>query len=1661
MAQYDAGTASIKVKPSFRDFVTETETQLQRYNFNLDIQIGADTRVAAAEIENLQRIARENQTFRVDADTGVAATEIAGLRAAAREPLVIRTEIDRDSTSRVRSQATRTAREIRQDLGKALDGLRDAATINLRVLGVVGAAGAIAELLAIAQAASKVANTVALIPAIGFAGLAGAGSVATGLSGISAAFKAQAAASKEAGDSAREHRDRLDAVADGEYRAQQADRTHLDSLRDLNTAYRDASRSIRDMNFDLDDQRLATEDAAIGVDEAAKRLAQVQFDPTADSITRRRAQLGYEQAVQRLREQQVRTQDLAQDTAEANARGVEGSRQVVDAKQKASDATHAQTVAERELAKVREDAGKGSAAQSKADEAMAKLSPNARQLVQDVRALGPAWSEARKESQDALTNGMGAAVTHLAGQQLPNLRAGMVGINGAINTGIRSSLAALASETNKVDFRTSLDNTTRAFQNAARGSDAWTNALTKLVTVGSEFLPRFGDAISHAGDRFDALIQRTAADGSLKKWIQDGIDTGKELASIVGNIGSSILSVFRAAGDDGATLRKLDDLTERMSKFLKSTEGQKELRDFFTMARESFERMLPVLGDLPPILRGVFEGFQTWSGIAMPFLRAAADLLAAHPGLVRDVVVAYLAFKTIGPIFDVVRAGINNANDAVRNFRSGLSGATGPNGAGGAIAGLGGLLGVAGPLGAAALAIGAGAGLTYLINKHQEAARAADEQREHELALQNTLDKTTGKVTRQTLEQAASELQQQGFLTRAESFGINPQRFLLASTGQADADKAAINQQLTQSIVESLGRDKAYTGITRDWFQSAGLNDRDIAAALQGVPEAVQKYADAVKKYNDALGSSNRDKALPDLANLKNELDDVGESAATLGGKMNGYSTEVGSAGERQRQLNRALEGSFQLTADARQRFEGMGLAIQQIPDGKTVVIKDTTPENLQRLRELKYEIHNNLDGTLTIVADTERAKADISQVTNAPYTAKVDVKFAFDEAQLNVEARRALNPGSGDYTTVTGGHVGGRAKGGQLPTTGPGTERRDGFLGVAASSGVPISWLDGGEWIINRDSSKTYGRELAAINAGTFPKLPGHEDGGIIGAAGKSPAQLLDEYARSRSGAPYGGADDCSGFISQLANIATGLPSNAGRMSTANEGEWLAAHGFQNGIGGAGSFRVGWVNDPSMPAGGHTAGTLPSGVNVESGGATGTVMYGGAAIGANNSLFNQHANLPMGAGPNTSGVGGIGTGDTSGVTSSTVTYPQAPLPGRMSDQQIQQLQAESAIDAANSERNAVYANPNSTDRDKQAADLKYQQAQNARESLLQRGGGDTSALSLPGIASKAAGILAQGFLAFFGLENSIFSDSNPYNRALNTTVNFYSQKAGTLGGGYSYQPKNLPSVVTTTTPQSSVPVDDPAYRSAVPGSLNVNTDLGTTTLTLRAPTPTYQTGAGAEQWRGLATQMLAREGFNPAQVDIMLAQIQLESGGNPSIIQQVQDVNSGGNEAVGLLQVIPGTFAQYRDPSLPNDRTNPAANMAAALRYYRARYGTDLRTMWGQGHGYADGGWVEGIGGSRGDGIHARVSPGEFIVNAYDAARNAPLLEAINSSAWSSTRITSDGFPGAGAATGTGSGHNFSTTIVEPRVADVGDLVDLAERSAQKKAIGLAAALI
>ena len=130
--------------------------------------------------------------------------------------------------------------------------------------------------------------------------------------------------------------------------------------------------------------------------------------------------------------------------------------------------------------------------------------------------------------------------------------------------------------------------------------------------------------------------------------------------------------------------------------------------------------------------------------------------------------------------------------------------------------------------------------------------------------------------------------------------------------------------------------------------------------------------------------------------------------------------------------------------------------------------------------------------------------------------------------------------------------------------------------------------------------------------------------------------------------------------------------------------------------------------------------------------------------------------------------------------------------------------------------------------------------------------------------------------------------------------------------------------------------------------------------------TPVAASNGGVMRWRDTVIQALGIAGLpkEDAYINAWLSQIQSESNGDPNVTQNgYVDVNTlSGDLAMGLVQVIGATFAAFRDPSLPNNRLDPLANLVAGMRYAKARYGHGgMLGVIGHGHGYADGGRVAG----------------------------------------------------------------------------------------------------
>jgi len=82
----------------------------------------------------------------------------------------------------------------------------------------------------------------------------------------------------------------------------------------------------------------------------------------------------------------------------------------------------------------------------------------------------------------------------------------------------------------------------------------------------------------------------------------------------------------------------------------------------------------------------------------------------------------------------------------------------------------------------------------------------------------------------------------------------------------------------------------------------------------------------------------------------------------------------------------------------------------------------------------------------------------------------------------------------------------------------------------------------------------------------------------------------------------------------------------------------------------------------------------------------------------------------------------------------------------------------------------------------------------------------------------------------------------------------------------------------------------------------------------------------------------------------------QHESSGNPHAVNP-EGVN--GQHAAGLMQMMPSTFAAYRDKNLPDDIFNPIANAVASIRYIEDVYGNIGKVIsgWASRGGYAEGG--------------------------------------------------------------------------------------------------------
>lgn len=736
-------------------------------------------------------------------------------------------------------------------------------------------------------------------------------------------------------------------------------------------------------------------------------------------------------------------------------------------------------------------------------------------------------------------------------------------------------------------------------------------------------------------------------------------------------------------------------------------------------------------------------------------------------------------------------------------------------------------------------------------------------------------------------------------------------------------------------------------------------------------------------------------------------------------------------------------------------------------PKGGHVEITD----NANNVRSNILGIPKSSSGKHDVKDNTKKVKDEVNTLNKANTEAKHTQKTNVPQVREDIRSLNNVNTSSKHTVHVTrvgdrmatGGVWNGYANGGlpqlpayahgdrhngyQLPTTGPGTNVTDGFLAYTGA-GAPAAWLDAGEWVINRNSSKRYHRELAEINSGTFPKLPGYADGynPTGSASGTTGQTLADRWATedgnqrvtaitvdmllrwlrgetingvrppggtSLHGAPYifgGGSNndwgDCSATASMAAGMAVGAFDGGkplGRLfTTATEEGALAGLGFTPGLKfGDNILTIGWYNGGA--GGGHTSSSV-GGTNFEMGGSGSSGKIGNNADSPASSKFTHHAWIEL-ADPNSargvldgynsdydstnssSSYSGTSTTSYSGTSATSSDEPTtwSGAAGKV---------AETAVSGHVKDILGVFGISDELPPVVRAA----QQAKQKQQEEKKKNG--TTATE-DGYTTYDAN----------GKKKTVKAPTEQELADQDAKVQFAEQELelAKLKRDETYNKTDKKGNKTATESQKqSADLRVQKAEEKLAKEKRKKEELQTRKNTVDGynnrdtATNNYNPNGGVEQWHSTVVEALQRMGLPVSLAGITKEQIGIESGGDPNA-QNNSDSNAAkGDPSKGLLQVILSTFRAMRkmfpeaNAGLPEDQTHPLANIVAALGWTVHKYGGPDK-IWPTRNGYATGGHVHGAGGGRDDKIPAMLSHGEFVVNARDTAKNLGALKLMN----------------------------------------------------------------
>ncbi|WP_157253217.1 hypothetical protein [Nonomuraea typhae] len=567
MADFVTGMGA--AKKSTQDLsrnMTETGASADRMRQRLEaatralpkIQIDADS--TAAEIKfaqlraELEKLASKRIGIDIDADA--ARTEIAEIERQLEQ--LQRSEVDIN----VRADIGTALAELRAMDGEVsrLDGRQAHVRVDANVSGALAnialVAAALASLPAVTTIAVGVAGLGAAFTAAGLGAAAFTAAAAPGFGRVTEALKAQEAAAKSAGgatggagQSAAQAAQQALQLEAAEKRLADAQREEKQAQEDLTRAREAGRRALEDMNFSLERSILSQKDAALAVREAEARLSELLARGDASDLEIERAMLGVEMAQQRAREQEVKTQRAREDTAAANKKGVEGTKEYqrgLENLRQAQDKV-AQAEMQLKMLHLQQQAAMsgGGGGASKLADAFANLSKAEKALAVDLKAFIDEYTR-WQQSLQADTFKVISGGLDLISSQLPRLSPMVTATAASFLILERDAQRALAGPF----WSQFLSNVTQQIPTAivglGRSFGNVTTGIAGMINAFLPFTPTIVGGIERATAAFSQWGQQLAGSNEFRQFILFVQENAPRVWEMIKNVAGAIGNIVTA-----------------------------------------------------------------------------------------------------------------------------------------------------------------------------------------------------------------------------------------------------------------------------------------------------------------------------------------------------------------------------------------------------------------------------------------------------------------------------------------------------------------------------------------------------------------------------------------------------------------------------------------------------------------------------------------------------------------------------------------------------------------------------------------------------------------------------------------------------------------------------------------------------------------------------------------------------------------------------------------------------------------------------------------------------------------------------------------------------------------------------------------------------------